>query len=186
MLSIIIPLADSHLYVHMRSLVRRRKYRTRGRCRTTERWKYLSCLSKQCTQNVFRQIELARCTSRASRTSLLGAPQTTTRPAPGHNCRGRRYRPRMGVRTGAARVADCGCAAARWGHWRKPRIWGDVDNARTVDGSGVPAWDGAEYHAGQLGWVCRARDPTAAVSPAVFLYRIFIGEEGDTNADCER
>jgi len=34
-------------------------------------------------------------------------------PPPGHNCRGRHHRPRMGVRTGAARVADCGCAAAR-------------------------------------------------------------------------
>jgi len=92
----------------------------------------------------------------------------------------------MRVRTGAARVTHCGCAAVWWGHWREPRIWGDVDNARTVDGNGVPAWDGAECRAGRLGWVRRARHPTAAVSPAIFLYRILIGEEGDTNADSER
>ena len=86
-------------------------------------------------------------------------------PPPGHNCRGHHHRARMGVRMGAARVADCGCAAARWGYWREPRIWGNVYNARTVDGNGVPAWDGAECRAGRLGWVCRARHPTAAVPP---------------------
>ena len=48
-----LPLADAHLDVHMRSLMRRRKYPTRGRCRTAERWKCLPCLSKQCTQNGF-------------------------------------------------------------------------------------------------------------------------------------
>jgi len=80
-------------------------------------------------------------------------------PPPGHNCRGRHHRPRMQVRTGAARVANCGCAAARWGHWREPCIWGDVDNTRTVDGNSVPAWDGPECHAGRLGWVRRARHP---------------------------
>ena len=56
MLSVLLPLADSHLYVYMRSLVCRQKYWTRSRCQMTERWKYLSCLSKQCTQNGFRQI----------------------------------------------------------------------------------------------------------------------------------
>jgi len=96
---------------------------------------------------------------------------------PGHNCHRGHHRPRMGVRTGTTRVADCGCAAARWGHCWEPCICGDVDNAQTVDRNGVPAWDGAE---------CRARHPTAAVSPAVFLYRIFISEEGDTNADSKR
>lgn len=92
----------------------------------------------------------------------------------------------MGVRTGATRVADCGCAAARRGHRRELRIWGDVDDARTVDGNGVPVWDGAECRAGRLGWVRRANHPAAAAAPtAVFLCRVFVGKEGATDADSE-
>ena len=88
----------------------------------------------------------------------------------------------MGVRTGATRVADCGCAAARRGHRWELRIWGDVGDARTVDGNDVPVWDGAECRAGRLGWVRRADHPAAAASAAVF----FIGKEGATDSDSER
>ena len=92
----------------------------------------------------------------------------------GHNCRGPYHRPRTGVRTGAAFIPDCGCAAARRNHRREPRSWGDVVDARTVYGNGVPVWDCAK---------CRARHPAAAAFPAVFLCRIFAGEENGADSD---
>ena len=65
----------------------------------------------------------------------------------------------MGVQMGTAQVTDYGCAAVRWSHWWEPHIWGNGDNVRIVDGNGIPAWGGAEYHAGRLGggpfeWAC--------------------------------
>jgi len=92
----------------------------------------------------------------------------------------------MGVRTGAAPVADCGCAAARRAYRREPRIWSDVGDARTVDWNDVPVWDGAERRAGRLGRVRWAHHPAAAAASAIFLCHVFIGEEGDADADPER
>jgi len=48
---------------------------------------------------------------------------------------------------------------------------------QSVDEIGVPLWDGAERRPERLGWLCRARHPTAPPSPAIFLFRIFIGEK---------
>ena len=45
---------------------------------------------------------------------------------------------------------------------------------QSVDGIGVPLWDGAER---------RPRQPTAPASPALFLFRIFIGEESGADSN---
>src|SRR6266705_4691298 len=64
---------------------------------------------------------------------------------------------RMDVRCRSRRLQLCGVPSAvrRWGHQWEPRIWCDIDDARTVDGTSVPVWDGSECRAGRLGYVCR-------------------------------
>ena len=55
---------------------------------------------------------------------------------------------------------------------------------QSVKGIGAPVWDGAKRRPGRFGWLRRARHPTAAASPALFLFPIFIGEErgADSNS----
>ena len=96
-----------------------------------------------------------------------GRPHT---PLPGHNRRGPHHRPRMGLRTRAAFIADCGCTAARRAHRREPRIWGDVDDARTVDGNGVPVWDGAGRRVERLRWP-PSRFPPRSLPPPHLHWR---------------